>query len=92
MKGRILMLKMMPYLNMLVKAQILTPAEMTAFNEGYMNAQDITPADIVAGLCALDVPDEKAYAFSRITESILNAGTEGGIFKNPLEGRNQGGI
>ena len=88
MKGRILIMKMMPQLNLLVKEQILTPAELKALTERHMRADNLTPDEVVADLYSLDVPEDKAYAFSYITDVISRTTTEGSIFKNPLKNRN----
>lgn len=86
MKGRVLMLKLLPQLNLLQKKHVLKGNSHNAVNElvsKYLKAEKFTCDDVIADLLGLDVEYGKEDLFSSVLNNITTIGQqcqfEGGI-------------
>ena len=86
MKGRILLLKIMPKLNLLQKKQVFGDKTFSTIKElvtKYSNAENLTYDDVITDLLGLDIEEGKENLFSDVLNDITLLGeqsqSKGGI-------------
>lgn len=79
MKGRVLVLELMPQLNFLQKNQVFkgnSHSEVKKLVSKYLKAEKLTCDDVIADLLGLDVEEDKENLFSSVLKDITIIGQE----------------